>query len=69
VVGETDCVPLVLFEPDQVPEAVHAVAFVEFQVRVDDWPEVIEVGDAVSVTVGAGVDVGVLPFGTGGRYG
>ncbi len=31
------------------------VAFVELQVSVEDWPEVMEVGDAESVQVGAGV--------------
>ena len=35
-VGETDAVPLVALVPDQLPLAVHEVAFVELQVRVDD---------------------------------
>ena len=34
---------------------VQEVAFVELQVRVEDWPEVMAVGLAVSVAVGAGV--------------
>ena len=33
---------------------VQEVAFVEDQVRVDDWPEVIDVGDAESEAVGPG---------------
>jgi hypothetical protein len=41
--------------PLQAPLAVHAVAFVEDQVRIETEPTVPELGVAVSVTVGAGV--------------
>jgi hypothetical protein len=47
--------PAVAFDPDQPPEAVHAVAFVEVQVSVLLPPLATEVGDADSETVGAGV--------------
>ena len=40
--------------PDQEPEAVHEVVFVELQVRVDDPPEDIEEGLAERLTVGGG---------------
>ena len=36
-----------------MPEAVQLVAFVELHVSVDELPDAIFVGDAVSVTVGA----------------
>jgi hypothetical protein len=52
-VGETDVEPLVRFEPDQPRNAVHEVAFVELHVSVVDCPAVMDVGDAVSVTVGS----------------
>ncbi|MBS0375269.1 MAG: hypothetical protein JSR73_11865 [Proteobacteria bacterium] len=51
--------PLVAFDPLQPPEAVHVVAFVELQLRVDAVPLASEVGFAVSVTVGAGTTVTV----------
>ena len=44
--------------PDQEPEAVHEVVFVELQVNVDDPPEDIEVGLAERLTVGGGVSLG-----------
>ena len=47
---ETDFVPL------QPPDAVHVVALVDDQVSVLLLPLLTEVGDADSVTVGAGVD-------------
>jgi hypothetical protein len=50
-----DCVPDVAFVPDQPFDAVHEVALVDDQVRVDAAPELIEVGFAVSETVGAGI--------------
>jgi hypothetical protein len=53
-VGFTDCVPLVALVPVHPFEAVHEVALVEAQVSVDDWPLVIEVGDALNVTTGSG---------------
>jgi hypothetical protein len=51
-VGETLCVPLVAFDPLQLPLAVQEVAFVLDHVSVELLPEVIVVGLAVSVTVG-----------------
>jgi hypothetical protein len=41
--------------PDQPPEAVHAVAFVELQLKVDVPPLFTVLGLAVSVTVGVAV--------------
>jgi hypothetical protein len=60
VVGFTVSVPLVPLVPVQAPLAVHDVAFVEDQVRVDDPPEVTDVGDAEIVTVGAGFVGGTI---------
>ena len=54
LVGETASVPLVAALPVQPPEAVHEVALVLDQARVELLPEVIEVGLAFKVTVGAG---------------
>jgi len=48
--------PEVALVPDQPPEAVQDVAFVEDQVSVDDPPLATDVGFAVRDTVGAGVD-------------
>ena len=48
------CEPDVALAPFQPPEAVHDVVLVELHVRVDEPPEVIEVGEAVKVTVGMG---------------
>jgi hypothetical protein len=45
--------------PDQSPEAVQLVAFVELQVRVEEAPLATLVGLAVSVTVGNGRTVTV----------
>ena len=45
--------PLVASVPLQPPDAVHDVAFVELQLRVEALPEAMLVGDAVSDTVGA----------------
>lgn len=50
--------PLVAKLPVHPPDAVHEVAFVLDQARVDNWPELIEVGLAEIVTVG-GVEPGV----------
>jgi hypothetical protein len=41
--------------PDHAPEAVHEVALVVDQLKVEEFPLVIELGLAVKVTVGAGV--------------
>ena len=45
--------------PLQAPDAVHEVAFVELHVNIDEPPLEIEVGFAVSATVGAGTTVTV----------
>ena len=51
--------PLVLFVPLQPPEAVHDVALVELHVSVDAPPLTMDVGFAVSATVGAGTTLTV----------
>lgn len=51
-----DCVPETAFAPVQPFEAVQDVALVDDQVSVELPPEATDVGFAVSVTVGAGVD-------------
>ena len=43
--------------PLHAPEAVQDVALVEVQVKVLDWPEVTDVGEALRATVGAGVTI------------
>jgi hypothetical protein len=55
-----DCDPLVASVPDQPPEAVQEVAFVEVHVSVELFPDTTLVGLAVSVTVGAGVVTATL---------
>jgi hypothetical protein len=52
--------PEVAFAPDQPPEAVQDVAFVEDQISVDDPPLVTDVGFAASDTLGTG-GIGVPP--------
>jgi hypothetical protein len=54
VSAPVDQVPLVATAPLQPPEAVHAVAFCDVQLRLDEAPLATVVGDAVSATVGAG---------------
>ena len=49
------CEPLVAWLPLHPPEAVHDVALVDDQVNVDRPPLATVLGDAVSVTAGAGV--------------
>jgi hypothetical protein len=49
-----DQVPLVATAPCQPPEAVQVVASAEFQLKLDVPPLTIVVGEADSVTVGAG---------------
>ena len=49
-----DWVPEVALAPDQPPEAVQEVAFVEDQVRVEDAPFATDVGFAARDTVGGG---------------
>jgi hypothetical protein len=53
-------VPAVGWLPDQVPEAVHAVALVDDQFRLELPPLATLVGLALKVTVGAGVGVELL---------
>ena len=47
------CEPEIALVPDQPPEAVHDVAFVELQDIVEELPELMEVGFTDSDTVGA----------------
>jgi hypothetical protein len=47
--------PAVVVAPDQPPDAVHAVASVDDQVKTDVLPLTIELGVALIVTVGTGV--------------
>jgi hypothetical protein len=53
-----DSLPEVALAPDQPPEAVQDVAFVEDQVSVEDAPLAMFVGFAASDTVGTGVGGG-----------
>jgi hypothetical protein len=55
--------PEVPFVPDQPPEAVHEVALVEVQVRVEELPDVILDGLADSNIVGAAVGTDGDPAG------
>ena len=48
------CEPLTGLVPDQPPDAVHAVALVLAQVKVELAPLVTVLGFALRVTVGAG---------------
>jgi hypothetical protein len=50
-----DWEPLVAWLPDQPPEAVHEVAFVVDQLRVELLPLAMELGLTARLTVGAGV--------------
>ncbi len=50
--GVTLSLPETAFAPVQPPLAVHVVPTLEVHVSVVDWPSVIVVGDALSVTVG-----------------
>ena len=66
-------------EPDQFPEAMHRVALVEDQVKLEDPPGVIDeglaervrlggggrVGVGVGIGVGVSVGVGAVPLGVG----
>jgi hypothetical protein len=47
-----DCDPLTAFAPDQPPEAVHAVALVDVQLRVELAPLFTLVGEAPRAMVG-----------------
>jgi len=46
--------PLTALVPVHAPDAVHAVAFAELQIKVDEPPTATDVGLADSETVGAG---------------
>jgi hypothetical protein len=62
VAGLTDCVPPLgsrVYELPSVPVTFTCVAFVAATVKMDGLPETIEVGFAVIVTVGAGVETAV----------
>jgi len=48
------CEPLVALVPDQAPDAVQEVAFVEDHVSAEDAPLATDVGLAASDTVGLG---------------
>ncbi len=52
LIGPVVCEPFVATDPLHDPEAVHAVALVEFHARVVDWPLATAVGLGVKVTVG-----------------
>src|SRR5919108_5253584 len=54
------CEPDIAFVPDHPPDAVQDVAFVAFHVSVDEDPEVMEVGFAAMVTIGAAAAGGAL---------
>jgi hypothetical protein len=57
MIAPVEAVPLVACDPLQPPDAVHAVAFVEFHVSVVAAPLGTLVGLAVIMTVGAGTTV------------
>jgi len=59
LVGATVSVPLVASVPVQPPDAVHDVALVLDQVKVELSPVVIVAGVAFNVTVGADADLTV----------
>jgi hypothetical protein len=48
------CDPVVPLVPDQAPEAVQEVAFVDVQLKVEPLPLATVLGLALKVTVGAG---------------
>lgn len=52
VSAPVDCVPLVASVPDQPPEAVQVVAFIDDQVNVDEAPLVMLVGLALKLMLG-----------------
>ena len=69
VSAPVDCEPLRALLPDQVPEAVQAVAWVDDHVRVALPPLVMALGPTLRLTVGSGaltetvVDCAALPAG------
>lgn len=52
--GPVDCEPLTPLAPDQAPEALQAVAWLDDQVKVEAPPRVSELGLASIITVGGG---------------
>jgi hypothetical protein len=52
--GPVDCEPLAARGPDQAPEALQEVAFVEIQFKVALPPLATALGPALKLTVGAG---------------
>ena len=58
--GKVVCEPLLALGPDHAPLAVHELALVDDQVKVEVAPEMTVVGFAVSVTVGTGGGGAVL---------
>ena len=54
VKAPVDWLPEVVLAPDQAPDAVQEVAFVEDQVSVEDAPLATDVGFATRDTVGTG---------------
>lgn len=59
VSGPVDWLPLVATAPDQLPEAVQAVAFAAFQARVAMPPLGTMLGLAVRLIVGSGCEAEV----------
>jgi hypothetical protein len=53
------CEPLTALVPDQAPEAVHEVALVEDQVKVELLPLVTVLGLALMLTVAVGLGLTV----------
>ena len=53
VSAPVDCEPLNALLPDHEPDAVHAVALVELQLRVALAPRVMALGPTLKVTVGS----------------
>jgi hypothetical protein len=49
-----DCEPVMALVPDQAPVAVHEVALLDDQVRVDALPLAIVLGIALKLTVAVG---------------
>jgi hypothetical protein len=67
-VGVTDCVPPEAWRGYEVPSdpvTVTAVAFVAVTVKVEGFPDVMDVGFAMIVTVGAGLETAVTETVTG----
>jgi len=54
VSAPVDCEPLMALLPDQAPEAVQAVAFVDDQANVDAAPLLTVLGVAEKLAVGVG---------------